>query len=643
MKLHEALRKIIGQYGSAVTQNGTHLLSLLAIAHAFDDYPAMKQIMGAVFNGRYGRELYTRAADADIGDYQLYTEYLRKSLVQILHFREEFASYAVDCVSFALGISSSVTEPHDHSYELHGRDTDGIGGHVSGSTGRQQSNAEPSGVHDRRAMSHQASAADSGSADEQFQKGQMYYFGQGVRNDYELAAEWFKKAAEHGHAGAEYCLGQMYLLGQGVSQDNDEALKWYRLAAAGGNIRAREKLANLEILARNAKTEEDKSGSDAGNAKAPEHPAHSEPAAGNARTEEGQSTADAGNVKASERPANPEPAAVNACRAEEGGHAPEAGSAGTHGKPAHQDTAADNSVKETGRTSTETINAEALYQKAEKYYYGIGVRQDYADAAKFYRKAAEQGHAKAQNSLGYMYSFGQGVPQDNNEAQKWYRLAAAGGIAIAKERLDRLQAAADRAAPTGTEHSTAGTGSADELYRKGRMYYYGQGVRQDYEEAAKWYRKAAWLGNVDAEYCLGYMYLLGYGVGQDNEEALKWYRLAAAGGNAMASEKAAGLEAAAREAAARRQRTANAQALYQTAEKYYYGRGAKLNYNKAANLYRKAANLGNADAQCRLGYMYTCGVGVSQDYYKAEKWYMKAAAQGHAEAKRRLEELRVRF
>ena len=74
MKLHEALRKIIGQYGSAVTQNGTHLLSLLAGAHAFDDYPAMKQIMGAVFNGRYGRELYTRAADADIGHYQLYTE-----------------------------------------------------------------------------------------------------------------------------------------------------------------------------------------------------------------------------------------------------------------------------------------------------------------------------------------------------------------------------------------------------------------------------------------------------------------------------------------------------------------------------------------------------------------------------------------
>ena len=627
MKLHEALRKIIGQYGSAVTQNGTHLLSLLAGAHAFDDYPAMKQIMGAVFNGRYGRELYTRAADADIGDYQLYTEYLRKSLVQILHFREEFASYAVDSISFAFGLCDHVTDPLDHGYEHHGRDTDGIGGHVSGSTGRQQSNAEPSGVHDRRAMSHQASAADSGSADEQFQKGQMYYFGQGVRNDYELAAEWFKKAAEHGHAGAEYCLGQMYLLGQGVSQDNDEALKWYRLAAAGGNIRAREKLANLEILARNAKTEEDKSGSDAGNAKAPEHPAHSEPAAGNARTEEGQSTAEEGNVKASERPANPEPAAVNACRAEEGGHAPEAGSAGTHGKPAHQDTAADNSVKETGRTSTETINAEALYQKAEKYYYGIGVRQDYADAAKFYRKAAEQGHAKAQNSLGYMYSLGQGVPQDNNEALKWYRLAAAGGIAIARERLDRLQAAAGIAAQTGTEHSTAGNESADELYRKGRMYYCGQGVNLNYEEAAKWYRKAAWLGHADAEYCLGTMYSLGQGVRQDNEEALKWYRLAAAGGNVKAGEKAA----------VSRERTRVE--LCQKAENYYYGHGVRLDYAEAAKWYRKAAELGSADAEYSLVHMYQFGQGVRQSYRDAANWFQLAAAQGHAKARRRLESI----
>ena len=35
---------------------------------------------------------------------------------------------------------------------------------------------------------------------------------------------------------------------------------------------------------------------------------------------------------------------------------------------------------------------------------GATVPQDYAEAAKWYRKAADQGLADAQNTLGYMYS-----------------------------------------------------------------------------------------------------------------------------------------------------------------------------------------------------------------------------------------------
>ena len=34
-------------------------------------------------------------------------------------------------------------------------------------------------------------------------------------------------------------------------------------------------------------------------------------------------------------------------------------------------------------------------------------------------KAAEQGDAKAQYSLGYMYEVGDGVPEDDAEAVKW--------------------------------------------------------------------------------------------------------------------------------------------------------------------------------------------------------------------------------
>ncbi len=60
------------------------------------------------------------------------------------------------------------------------------------------------------------------------------------------------------------------------------------------------------------------------------------------------------------------------------------------------------------------------------YGNGQGVPQDDAEAARWYRKAAEQGLAKAQYRLGIMYYKGQGVPQDYVQAHMWFNLAAAG-------------------------------------------------------------------------------------------------------------------------------------------------------------------------------------------------------------------------
>ena len=58
------------------------------------------------------------------------------------------------------------------------------------------------------------------------------------------------------------------------------------------------------------------------------------------------------------------------------------------------------------------------------YAEGQGVPQDDAKAVKWYRKAAEQGYAKAQLSLGLAYGLGQGVPQDLAQAHMWFNLAA---------------------------------------------------------------------------------------------------------------------------------------------------------------------------------------------------------------------------
>ena len=60
---------------------------------------------------------------------------------------------------------------------------------------------------------------------------------------------------------------------------------------------------------------------------------------------------------------------------------------------------------------------------------GRGVAQDYAEAVRLYRLAADQGHTDAQNNLGLMLYNGEGVTQDYAEAARLYRLAAAHGHA----------------------------------------------------------------------------------------------------------------------------------------------------------------------------------------------------------------------
>ncbi len=97
------------------------------------------------------------------------------------------------------------------------------------------------------------------------------------------------------------------------------------------------------------------------------------------------------------------------------------------------------------------------------YDKGLGVTQDYAEAVRWYRKAADQGHAGAQFNLGVMYSKGWGVTQDYTEAVRWYRKAAKQGTALAQAKL-------------------------------GLMYDKAWGVTQDYSRAHMWYSLATARG-----------------------------------------------------------------------------------------------------------------------------------------------------
>lgn len=66
---------------------------------------------------------------------------------------------------------------------------------------------------------------------------------------------------------------------------------------------------------------------------------------------------------------------------------------------------------------------------------GIGVQQDYANAAEWFRKAAWQGLAEAQYNLGFCYSKGHGVPEDIDQAVEWWRKAAKNGNVEAQNAL----------------------------------------------------------------------------------------------------------------------------------------------------------------------------------------------------------------
>ncbi len=76
------------------------------------------------------------------------------------------------------------------------------------------------------------------------------------------------------------------------------------------------------------------------------------------------------------------------------------------------------------------------------YELGRGVPQSQAQAVAWYRRAADQGEARAQANLGHAYARGRGVAQDHAQAAAWYRRAADQGHASSQIELADLYARA---------------------------------------------------------------------------------------------------------------------------------------------------------------------------------------------------------
>ena len=337
-----------------------------------------------------------------------------------------------------------------------------------------------------RVLDKEILAAVTGDPSAQYGLGEAYRTGSQVRQDYEKAAEWYRKAGEHGHEDAQFGLGDLYHRGYGVARDYAAAAEWYRKAAIQGHAKAQWGLGDLHYFGFGVKKDYTKAAEwywKAGKR-------------GYARAQERL-----GRLYETGQGVNPDCAAA----------------AEWYGKAAVQG------------------HAQAQYRLGNLYYFGSGVAEDYAKAAEWYGKAAIQGHAEAQYWLGWLYRHVRmGAKLDYRRAAEWFRKAAEQGHAKAQLGLGDLYyfgfgVTEDEAAAVKWYGKAAEQGDAEAQSRLGRLHETGSGVKQDYAEAAIWYGKAAEQGEVYAQYWLGDLYRLGNGVRQDSAVAADWYRKATAG------------------------------------------------------------------------------------------------------------------
>ncbi len=257
--------------------------------------------------------------------------------------------------------------------------------------------------------------------------------------------------------------------------------------------------------------------------------------------------------------------------------------------------------------AAEQGDAEAQKTLGNMYRDGHGVVRNYEQAVHWFRKAAEQDYAPGQNNLGQMYEYGQGVAKDYEKAVFWFRKAAEQGSAVGQNNLgvmyeEGLGVAKDYEKAVYWFRKAAEQGKEYGQNNLGGMYQNGQGVAKDYEKAVYWFRKAAEQGSAVGQNNLGQMYEYGQGVTKDSEKAVYWFRKAAEQDYAP-GQNILGV-------------------MYQD------GQGVTKDNEKAVYWFRKAAEQDYAPGQNNLGVMYEYGLGVAKDKKKAAYWYGKAAQQG---------------
>ena len=225
---------------------------------------------------------------------------------------------------------------------------------------------------------------------------------------------------------------------------------------------------------------------------------------------------------------------------------------------------------------------------AAQNFLGILLRKsDPQESLAMFKKAGEQGMARAMAEAGLMISNGDGAPADMVEAAKWLKRSAEAGF------------------PEGML-----------LYAECLLT--GKGTAVDERQAFEFYSKAAALGNVAAKSHLGRLYQHGVGVpSADPKKAFQLFEEAAAQGFVEAQGRLGAM--------------------------YMNGDAVPKNPRKAVQLWEDGAAKG--DAVCMLFFAMSLESGAVAPPNKTEAtfWYQKAAKAGNPDAQNWCIQNRVDF
>jgi TPR repeat protein len=227
------------------------------------------------------------------------------------------------------------------------------------------------------------------------------------------------------------------------------------------------------------------------------------------------------------------------------------------------------------------------------------------------KKAAERGDPKAMDVLGDMYAKGMGVRENFAEAAKWYRRSADAGYPEAFNGMGLLSLVKALGLAGNDESAVRLAHDESRKAEFGRVFLYPQEypVRNQVElkEAIRWLRKGAEEAQSgESQLVLSLLTSAGIGLEKDPVQAAKWMRLAAT--KEPAAQAFMGLY-------------------------YLAGQGVEKDPVEAARRLREAAEKEVPIAYATLGILYGEGLGVVKDYAEARKWLRKGTQHNDPDAK----------